>query len=206
MSLTVSAGSQGSFEIVPEGTYIGRCFKIIDLGTQTSEWQGEKKQQKKVLVCWELLDDEVRMDDGRPFSVAKKYTASLHEKAQLRKDLEAWRGKKFTDEELEGFDLKNVMGVYCMIQVVHSTDGQYANINAIMSTKEKPVAVNPNVYFDVSEPDMEVFDSLSDRLKEQITVAPEWRVSQLDENTDTVAEVEDKSPIELDEMPDGFLK
>ena len=199
MSLTVSAGSQGQFELVPEGTYIGRCFKIIDLGTQTTEWQGEKKQQRKVLICWELLDDTVKMEDGRPFAATKKYTASLHEKAQLRKDLEAWRGKKFTEDELEGFDLKNVMGAYCMIQIVHSTDGNYANVNAIMSTKEKPEAVNPNMFFDISEPDMEVFNSLSDRLKEQIESAPEWNAK------DTVAEVGDE-PVNLDDVPADFLK
>jgi hypothetical protein len=177
MSLTVSQGNSLEFETVPEGTYIGRCYKIVDLGTQTSEWAGEKKQQKKVMVSWELLDPEVKMQDGRPFAVHQRYTASLGEKANLRKDLEAWRGKKFTDVELEGFELKNVLGAYCMIQVVHTekNGSTYANVNAIMSTKEKPNPVNEDVIFDIDSPDLAVFDSLSERMKELIQATPEWQ-------------------------------
>ena len=35
-----------------------------------------------------------QMSDGRPFTISKRYTWSTHEKATLRKDLEAWRGVK----------------------------------------------------------------------------------------------------------------
>lgn len=198
MPLTVKA-SQSDFEITPEGTYIARCFKLIDLGTQTVEWNGDKKLQEKILVTWELLDPDLRMKDGRPFAVSKKYTASLHEKAQLRKDLQNWRGKRFTDEELEGFDLKKVLGSYCQIQVVHteSNGSTYANVDAIMSTREKPEGVNPIVHFDISEPDMEVFESLSDRLKEQIKSAPEWNKK---DSQDEVQDISDE-PINLDDIP-----
>jgi len=37
--------------------------------------------------------------------ISKRYTMSLGEQSTLRKDLESWRGKKFTPEELQGFDL-----------------------------------------------------------------------------------------------------
>lgn len=181
MSLTVKATNSSEFEMTPEGTYIGRCIKVIDLGTQTTTGQYGTKQQKKVMITWELLDKENRMADGRPYAVSQFYTASLHEKAQLRKDLEAWRGKKFTDAELEGFDLKDVLGKYCMIQIVHSADGNYANVNAIMSTREKPEGVNELVTFDISEPDMAVFDSFSEKMQAKIKNTPEWE--QLENGT-----------------------
>lgn len=175
MSLTVSKNNDSEFAMTPEGSYIGRCIKVIDLGTQTSTGQFGTKSQKKVMVTWELLDDEVKMEDGRPFSVSQFYTASLHEKAQLRKDLESWRGKKFTDDELEGFDLNNVLGTYCLIQVIHSKDGQYANVQTIMKHKgDKPEGVNELVSFDISNPNMVVFDSFSDKMKAKIMAAPEW--------------------------------
>ena len=117
MGLTVSEGA-GSFELAPAGTHIARCYSIIDLGSQVSEYQGEKKTARKVLLRWELLGDD-RMADGRPFIVAKRYTASLHEKAQLRKDLAGWRGRDFTPEELKGFELQKVLGHHCMINVIH---------------------------------------------------------------------------------------
>lgn len=201
MSLTVSQGNQQEFEVTPEGTYIARCFKVIDLGTQTVEWMGEKKFQKKVLVSWELLDPEAKMKDGRPFAVTKRYTASLHEKAQLRKDLQNWRGKRFTEEELEGFSLKNILGTYCQIQVVHteSNGNTYANVDAIMSTREKPEGVNPLVHFDIDEPDMKVLESLSERLRGLIESSPEWRAKDAPAK-DEVAEVGDE-PINLDDIP-----
>lgn len=187
MSLTVKATGNGDFEMTPEGTYVGRCIKVIDMGTQTTTGQYGTKQQKKIMIQWELLDDEVKMQDGKPFATAKFYTASLHEKSQLRKDLEAWRGKKFTDEELEGFDLNNVLGTYCMMQVVHSADGNYANVNAIMSFKgEKPKGISPLVKFDIENPDMTVFDTFSDKMKLKLQATPEWEAQKAfsDESTD----------------------
>lgn len=174
MSLTATDKGGADFEMTPEGQYIGRCFKIIDMGTQTTTGQFGTKEQHKVMISWELLDGE-KMADGRPFSVSQFYTVSLHEKAKLRADLEAWRGKKFTKEELEGFDLSTVLGAYCMIQVVHSEDGKYANVQTIMSYKgDKPEPVNPNVVFDIDNPNMDVFNGMSDNMKAKITSAPEW--------------------------------
>ena len=84
MSLQVSASGGGDYETVPEGVYTARCFKIIDLGTQKVEWQGATKEQKKVLIMWEMLDIGVKMKDGKPFAATRKYTASLDERGNLR--------------------------------------------------------------------------------------------------------------------------
>lgn len=208
MSLTASSKGGDDFEITPEGTYIARCFKIIDLGTQTTNGQYGTKEQHKVMIGWELFDDDVKMEDGRPFSVNQWYTVSLSDKANLRKDLEAWRGKKFTPEELEGFDLSSVLGKYCMIQVVHDETGKYANVNSIMAYKgDKPAPANKDVVFDIDEPDMDVFNSLSDKMKAKIMSAPEWKYETtkvpagLVEKPDTVVDVKEDEPINLDDIP-----
>lgn len=214
MSLTAT-DKGGEFETTPEGTYVARCYKIIDLGTQVSPTFGTEAH--KVMISWELFDDEVKMSDGRPFQVSQFYTVSLNEKANLRKHLEAWRGKKFTQEELDGFDLGNVLGAYCMIQVVHSDDGKYANVNSIMSYKgEKPAPVNENVIFDIDEPNMSVFDDLSDNMKAKIMAAPEWKGSKKTtpmqpatkaddllppKKPDTVIDDFGDEPINLDDIP-----
>jgi hypothetical protein len=210
MSLTASDKGGADFEITPEGQYIGRCFKILDLGTQTTTGQFGIKDQHKVMVSWELLD-EPKMQDGRPFSVSQFYTVSLHEKAKLRADLEAWRGRKFTATELEGFDIGSVLGAYCMLQVVHDETGKYANVQTIMSYKgEKPEPVNKNVVFDIDNPDMEVFNALSENMQNKITGTPEWKFnhqeaakpapSKATEKEDVV--VEDLGdPINIDDIP-----
>ena len=206
MSLTATDKGGADFQITPEGQYVGRCYKIIDMGTQTSTGQFGTKEQHKVMVSWELLDG-AKMEDGRPFSVSQFYTVSLHEKSKLRADLEAWRGRKFTTAELEGFDLGTVIGAYCMIQVVHDETGKYANVQTIMAYKgEKPPAVNPNVVFDIDEPDMAVFDSFSDNMKGKIMSAPEWNKNKQAptpsaEKKDDVVIEDTGETINLDEIP-----
>lgn len=212
MSLTATQEGGGDFEMTPEGQYIARCYRIIDLGTQTITNSYGTKEQHKVMISWELIgNDDPKMVDGRPFSVHQTYTVTLSEKGKLRPDLEAWRGKKFTAEELEGFDLGKVLGQYCMIQVVHSDDGKFANVQTIMAYKgDKPTPVNENVVFDIDEPDVEVFNSLSDNMKAKIMAAPEWdknkqAASLTDEpepeKKDTVVEDIGDEPINLDDIP-----
>ena len=57
--------------------------------------------------------------DGKPFLISRRYSLSLHEKSSLRRDLESWRGRAFTQEELRGFDLEVLIGVGCLVSVVH---------------------------------------------------------------------------------------
>lgn len=208
MSLTATDKGGTEFEITPQGQYIGRCYKIIDMGTQTTTGQYGIKDQHKVMISWELLD-EAKMADDRPFSVSQFYTVSLHEKAKLRADLEAWRGKKFSTAELEGFDLSTILGAYCMIQVVHDETGKYANVQTIMSYKgEKPKPVNPNVVFDIDNPDMDVFNSLSENMQAKITNTPEWKFNHqakteepVTVKPDVVIETIEDGPINLDDIP-----
>lgn len=184
MSLKVSGEGSGDFELTPEGLYMARCYKLIDLGTQTITNNYGTKEKKQIIIGWELLDDP-KMEDGKPFSVQRIYTASLAETSNLRPDLEKWRNRKFTEEELESFDLKSILGSYCQIQVAHSDDGKYANVQSIVVAKfskdengkviGKPAPVNKDVSFDIDEPNMEVFESLTDYLKNKIAAAPEWR-------------------------------
>ena len=105
----------------PEGTHSARCWRVIDLGTQAEDFQGQIKYQGKILVSWELHCDE-RMDDGRLFTIGKKYTLSGHEKSNLRKDLESWRGKKFEDHEFGpgGFDIGKLIGVGCLLNLTQN--------------------------------------------------------------------------------------
>lgn len=190
----------GEYETTPEGTYVARCYKIIDLGTQISPTFGTSSHQ--VMVSWELFDDEKKTVDGRPYQVSQFYTVSLNEKANLRKHLEAWRGKKFTPDELDGFDLNNVLGSYCMIQVVHSQDGKYANVNAIMSYKgEKPAPVNEDVIFDIDEPNMSIYGDLSDNMRAKIAAAPEWKATS---TQPSAKELTDSTPVKQDRVIDDL--
>ena len=183
----------GNFERCPAGMHLARCYRIIDLGTQKSEYMGQVKYQHKIVIGWEIhgMNDDgttIIMQDGRPFSIFKNYTLSWSEKANLRLDLQSWRGKPFTQEEMRRFDLKNVLGAFCMLNVIDrpSADGSktYSNVNgvtpvpAMIKQNGLPAAVNKNELFNIAEPDMEMFNGFTDNLKQKITSSPEWEKLQ----------------------------
>lgn len=179
--MLLTASSTANYSPCPAGAYLARCILIADLGTVQTDWQGQTKHARKVLLSWEILDDEARRDDGEPFILSKRYTASLHEKAALRKDLASWRGRDFTADELAGFDLKNILGQPCMLSVVHQDkDGRtFANIAAIMKTPKgsaPPQASGVLVHWamDTPAPNWEAFARLPKRIAEQVQAAPEF--------------------------------
>lgn len=131
---------------------------VADLGTQDTTFKGTPKKAHKILLQWELAET---MEDGRPFAISSRYTLSLFDQAILRQHLESWRGKSFTEEELAGFDVKNVLGKYCLLSIVHNKEGDktYANVKGIMPVPkgmDKPAAVNADVYFDIDTGDLAV--------------------------------------------------
>jgi hypothetical protein len=114
-------------------------------------------------------------------SIGSSFTVSLSKKSTLRSFLESWRGKQFTKEELAGFDLFNVLGVACQINVVHenSDNGNtYANIKAVMPLPKgmsRPKAENPLLKY--SPEDAEAFNALPEwiqkKIQEQVSDTPE---------------------------------
>lgn len=186
---TVAVSGGAAFKRVPTGVHCARCIGVIDLGTQDIVFGGESKLQHKVQIQWEVLgEDELGVPltterDGIevPLSISKRYTLSLHEKAGLRRDLEAWRGKPFSAEELKGFDVSKLLGAFCMLNVVEqdgSNGKTYSNISSITPLPRglpKPVSTTPMVTFDVDKPDMGVFAGFHEKLKETIQSSVEWR-------------------------------
>jgi len=179
----------GSFEATPPGMHLARCYRIVDLGTQKTEYMGQVKFLHKIMLGWEIhgTDDsgkEIKMRDGRPFAIFKNYTLSWSDKANLRLDLQSWRGKPFSNEEMRRFDLKNVLGAWCMLNVIERAgqDGKmYVNVSAVSPVPSMikqaglPQAVNPNEIFNLEEPDMELFNKFSEHLKRKIEASPEWQ-------------------------------
>ena len=85
---TTATAKNTDFPKCPVGTFIARCYQVIDLGHQKIVWQGTEKWQPKILLTWELLGDE-KMDDGRPWAISNRYTLSLSDKSVLAPMLEA---------------------------------------------------------------------------------------------------------------------
>lgn len=185
-------GGEGNFKKVPPGVYVARCYSLIDMGTQVTDGQYGSKEQHKIRIGFEIFGDDdagnpLTIDmDGKmmPLTISKTYTLSLHEKAGLRKDLAAWRGRDFTDEEAKAFDVSKLMGVYCMLNITTSENNgkTYTNIAGITPLPQalknaKPAAIHDNVTFDLDQPDWTVFQHFHEKLQETIKKSPEFAMA-----------------------------
>ena len=87
---------ESNFNPAPEGLHSAVCADVVELGTEVNQFNGGL--QEKVRIVWQL--DAMDPQTQRRYEASQKYTLSLHEKAKLTGHLEAWRGRKFTAEEL----------------------------------------------------------------------------------------------------------
>lgn len=179
MKLTDSGGKE--FEQAPTGNHIGRCVGMIDIGTQQGEYLGKTTHARKIVVRFELPNELISEGDfaGKPFVVSKFYTASLSEKANLRKDLVSWRGREFTDEELRGFDAKNILDKPCMVNVTHNEKGKakISGITPVPKGMTAPPRATDLLYFSLETEEFKAstFEGLSDYWKDHITKSPEYQ-------------------------------
>ena len=157
MGTKVKDTGSGDFKLVPQGTHQAVCNLVVDLGEQSTTYQDVVTMKHQVYLRWEIPGERVEYEiDGNakegPMTIGKTYTASLHEKANLRKDLTGWRDQSFTQEELGGFDIESVLGKCCQLVVTHDElkDKTYAKIATVAGWPkglEKIKAENEPVYY-----------------------------------------------------------
>lgn len=167
MSLITSAACESAIAPIEAGTYPAVCYGLIDIGWQYNETF--KKSAPKVVILWEIPSEKVEIGgEAVSRALSQTYTASLNEKATLRRDLIAWRGRDFTDAELERFDLRNIVGTTCLLNVVHKEKNgrTFADVGAIMKMPrgmDAPAGTLPQIIFDMEESDLSLLDQM-----------PEW--------------------------------
>lgn len=184
MSITAKK-PESNFEIVPQGNHIARCYSMIEIGTEEVEFNGDRKKAYKVRISWELPNETKVFNPEKgeqPFTVSKDYTLSMHEKANLRHDLQSWRGKAFTDDEAKSFDITKLLGVPCMLNVIHNVSkangNTYANIAGVTPIPKGipiPEQVNKSFVLSYDEFDEDAFNKLPDWLRERIQKTPEYK-------------------------------
>lgn len=169
-------GGSGGYSAIEAGTYPARCVAVVDLGIQHNTFNN--KDQEKVLLMFELPTERIVVDgEDKPRWLSSRYTMSLNEKATLRKTLDAWRGRAFTQEELVGFNLAGLINAPCMLTVTNTekNGNVYANISGvskIMKGMEVPELENEPIVFDMEAENAE-------EVKEKL---PEWIQTIIEES------------------------
>ena len=123
-------------DLHPAGAFAAVCTRVLDLGDQESTWNGETKVRPMLRVYWQT-------EHG---VVSRRYTASMYERSALRRDLESWRGKRFTDQEADAFDTDSILKQPALLTVMHreSNGRTFANVGGVaplpssMSAPEPP--------------------------------------------------------------------
>jgi hypothetical protein len=215
MALTAN-NSKKQFPPIEAGTHQAVCFGIIDLGTQENEWNNETKDVHQILILWEIPSLTYEIDDKGAKkiltkTISKTYTLSLGEKAKLRADLTSWRGVPFTEDELERFDVFNVLGANCILQIIHVKKGDktYANISSVMALMKgmpslKPV--RPTVKYSMEESGCLLPDGIPDWIVTKIKSSKEYQseTSMHDESQESDGSPEWNGPTEEPEDKPPF--
>lgn len=154
MSMIASDNGGTSIPKLEGGVYTAVSTAIIDLGLQTSEKFGST--QRKFMMIWSILGEEIDINGEKQLrTISKEYSFSLNEKSTLRKDLQAWRGKAFTEDELRSFDILNILNKPCQLQIIleEKNGKQYNNIASIMALPKgtKIEELENTYYLDITD-------------------------------------------------------
>ena len=149
-----------NFAPINAGMHHAVCYGVVDIGTQPQH-NPQFKAKRKIIILWEIPGERIEIEkDGvkknLPRAISKEFTLSLSDMGNLRPMLESWRGRAFTKEELAGFDVANVIGANCLLNVIHETKGDktYGNIASVaplMNSMKKIKQELPNLTFSLDE-------------------------------------------------------
>ena len=167
-------------EQIPAGTYVARCYSMIQIGTTSYEWQGSQKQSNKIRITFELPTEKKVFKEGeeaKPYAISAEYGLSLHKKSKMRPILEGWRGKAFTDEEIDNFEVSKLVGVPAFLNIIHNEKGyaEIASISRIPKGMECPEQVNESQILDYETFNEELFNKLPEFLRKKIESSIEYR-------------------------------
>ena len=166
----------GSTKIEPmeAGTYPAICCAIIDIGLQYS--QAFDKESRQVILMFEIPSETLEINgETKSRTLSATYTFSFNDKSNLRRMLESWRSRAFTQEELQGFDLEKVLGMPCLITVINKTNQSGNTFSNIGSVSKMPKG------FPVPKGREEpyLFDLGDKNWEAMMPVLPEWIQSRI---------------------------
>jgi hypothetical protein len=166
--MTLIAREKSDYTPIPEGTYHAAISAVVDLGLQDSF--GATKRQ--LLIRYEFPDLRVECDGANePRTKWQFYTLSLNSKSNLRRDLERVRGRGFTREELDGFDLMTILGHACEIEIIHDHSTGNPRDKIVDVGKYRGDGEKPTPELDIiryTDGEKEQWDNLPNWIKEKI--------------------------------------
>lgn len=211
MSIIATTNSQPK-ELIPAGNYFARCYQMLQIGHVKEIIMGEVKTLNKVRIGWELPTETKVFNPEKgeqPFVISEEFTLSMHEKSNLRKLLASWRGKDFSVEEAGAFDITKLLGVPCMLNIIHKPGKQdpskvYQKIGSVSPLPKGasiPKQFNPTTVLQYDNFDYTLYESLPDFIKDKIKTSEEFIKMQSPHVTDFTYSNVNEMTEPLDDLP-----
>jgi hypothetical protein len=168
------------------GTYLGICIGVIGLGEQESTYNKQTRYVNKIRFIFEIPDETIEVDgEQKPRQLSTDFTVARKSTSRIRQFINTWLSKTLSDAEYEDLEMFDFIGRNAMLSVVHSEDGQYANIASAAQLpkgfpKRKPVS--PLLRFDADEWDYKAFEELPEYLQEKLKQSTQYRNKHLPED------------------------
>ena len=165
-------GNDSKFRPHPAGQFTAQCVDAIDLGEKVDDYPG--KPEKLAHKCALVFRTGAKNDEtGELIDIAQEFTVSMGEKANLRKTLESWRSKPYTEQQIEeGVPLHKLNGNWALVTVAQKQSGKGRTYSFIQSVVGVPAAMRNNL---PAFPAYERADYWQTRKDEYLKVASEFR-------------------------------
>ena len=175
---------------VEPGVYMAICIGCVDLGEQYNETF--KNRSNKCLYIFELIGETIEVDgEMKPRQLSKEFAISRSDKGNLRKFIESWNSKSYSNDEFSEFELFDQIGKPCQINVVLSESKEYSNVDNLMPLPKGfpvPVTDTKQIRWDMDKWDDAVFAELPEWIQEKIKKSTQYQTQHAPE---TVIEVKD---------------
>jgi len=158
------------------------CIQILDIGTQLVNSSVRNTYQRHVIFGWELVAVGHQKVKSPPV-VYTKYILSFSTASPLKEDLARWLGDELTPERILRFDLKSLLGRYCLFQPFADARGEtftqsFHPLPNQADCKSLPRPVTPYGFFMAAEPDIDLLLTLPDYIQALIKASPEFIAAQ----------------------------
>jgi hypothetical protein len=130
--------------LAPQGVHDAVCCDVEYLGFLDSTYQGKTEKKHKIMITWQLAE---KMQDGRRFTISKRYSGGKNPKgiewydtSAIFKDLKSWFGKAPPDQ----FNFDKLVGQSCQVVISHDENNGniYANIQSLLKAGAKKLTVD----------------------------------------------------------------
>ena len=162
---------------VEPGVYMAVCIGFIDLGEQYSE--KFKSYTNKGMYVWELPGETIEIDgEQKPRQLSKEFTISASNKSNLRKFIETWNSKSYSDEDFMEFDVFEQVGKPCQLNVVLNETKEYSNVDNLMPIPRgfpAPTTDTKLIKWDMDAWNDEVFAELPEWIQEKIKKSTQYQ-------------------------------